>query len=119
MAAAGQVSCPPAGSHLAVSGQFLVAAVTRWSAAGQVRDHALCLARLATAYATTGEQEQACTVTGELITIANGLGSARVAGQVADLRRSLSLWRYDSSVADLLHKLETFQAPMYAGSTGG
>jgi transcriptional regulator with XRE-family HTH domain len=91
----------------------------RWSAAGQVRDHALCLARLATAYATTGEQEQACTVTGELITIANGLGSARVAGQVADLRRSLSLWRYDSSVADLLHKLETFQAPMYAGSTGG
>jgi hypothetical protein len=91
----------------------------RWSATGQVRDHALCLARLATAYATTGEQEQACTVAGELITIANGLGSARVTGQVADLRRSLSLWRHDSSVADLLHRLEAFQAPTYAGSTGG
>jgi len=28
MAAAGQIPCPPAGSYLAVSGQFLVAAVT-------------------------------------------------------------------------------------------
>ncbi len=84
----------------------------RWSAVEQVRDHALCLARLATAYATAGEPEQACAVTGELITTANGLGSARVAGQVADLRKSLSLWRNDSSVADLLHRLETFQYPL-------
>ena len=91
----------------------------RWSATEQVRDHALCLARLATAYAATGEPDQACAVAGELITIANGLGSARVAGQVADLRRSLSLWRSDSSVADLLHRLDTFQVPTYAGSSGG
>ena len=28
MAATGQIRCPPAGSYLAVSGQFLVAAVT-------------------------------------------------------------------------------------------
>ena len=38
----------------------------RWSAAEQVRDHALCLARLATAYAATGEPGQACAVAGEL-----------------------------------------------------
>jgi hypothetical protein len=84
----------------------------RWSAVDQVRDHALCLARLATAYATTGEPEQACTVAQELITTAIGLCSARVAAQVGDLRRSLALWRNDSSVADLLHRLQTFQDPL-------
>jgi transcriptional regulator with XRE-family HTH domain len=82
----------------------------RWTAVEQVRDHALGLARLATAYATTGEPEQACTIAESLITTANGLGSARVATQVANLRTSLSLWRNDVAVADLLRRLETFRS---------
>ena len=84
----------------------------RWSAPEQTRDHALCLARLATAYAATGEPQQACAVAEDLITTANGLSSARVAAQVADLRESLSPWRRDPAVTHLLRKLETFKAPV-------
>jgi tetratricopeptide (TPR) repeat protein len=84
----------------------------RWSAAEQTRDQALCLARLATAYAAAGELEQACAVAEDLITIANGLGSARVATQITDLRASLSPWLRDPAVADLLHRLETFKDPL-------
>ena len=84
----------------------------RWTATEQVRDHALCLARLATAYARTGEPEPACTIAGELISTANGLGSARVATQVTDLRTSLAPWRKNSDVTDLLHRLESFKAPL-------
>lgn len=84
----------------------------RWTAMEQVRDQALCLARLATAYAVVGELEQACAIAEELLMFANGLGSARVATQVSDLRTVLSLRRRDSSVTDLLHRLETFQDPL-------
>jgi hypothetical protein len=84
----------------------------RWSTVEQVRDQALCLARLATAYAASGEQEQACAVAEDLITTANGLGSAQVATQIGNLRASLSLWRNDPSVTDLLRRLETFQDPL-------
>ena len=85
---------------------------TRWTATEQVRDQALCLARLATAYARTGEPEHACTIAYELISTANGLGSARVATQITDLRTSLGPWRTNSDVTDLLHRLESFKAPL-------
>ena len=65
----------------------------RWTAAEQVRDHALCLARLATAYAMTGQPGPACTVADELIAIASGLGSIRLAIQSSrprDLPRPLA-----------------------------
>ena len=84
----------------------------RWTATGQVRDQALCLARLATAYARTGEPEPACTIAGELISTASGLGSARVATQVTDLRSSLAPWQKNSDVTDLLHRLGSFKAPL-------
>jgi hypothetical protein len=84
---------------------------TQWSAAEQTRDRALCLARLATAYAATGEAQQACCVAEDLITIAGGLCSARVATQVADLRSALSPWLNDPAVTDLLHRLEAFKGP--------
>ena len=84
----------------------------RWTATEQVRDHALCLARLATAYARTGEPAPARTIAEELISTANGLGSARVATQITDLRTSLAPWRKNSDMTDLLHRLESFKAPL-------
>ena len=83
----------------------------QWNCAGQVRDRALCLARLATAYATAGEPGQACAVIAELIAIADGLGSARVAAQITELRAALAPWRSTPTVTDLLHRLETFKDP--------
>jgi hypothetical protein len=85
---------------------------SRWDASNQVRDRALCLARLATAYAATGEPEQACAVADELVAVAGGLSSARVASQVTSLRSSLYLWRKDLVVTDLLRRLEAFKAPL-------
>jgi hypothetical protein len=84
---------------------------TRWTAAAQTRDRALCLARLATAYAATGEPQQACAIAEDLITVAGGLCSARVATQVADLRSSLSPWLKDPAVTDLIRRLEAFKGP--------
>ena len=83
----------------------------QWDTAEQIRDQALCLARLATAYATAGEPEQACTVIADLIAIADGLGSARVATQIGELRTSLTPWRKAPVVTDLLRRLETFRDP--------
>jgi tetratricopeptide (TPR) repeat protein len=84
----------------------------RWTAPEQVRDHALCLARLATAYAMTGQPGLACTTAKELIAIASGLGSVRLVIQVADLKSALAPWRRTSDVTDLLHELESFKAPL-------
>jgi hypothetical protein len=88
---------------------------SQWQVDEQTRDRALCLARLATAYADTGEPEPACVIAEDLISIADGLASARVAGQVAELRESLAAWRCDPVVADLLHRLETFRVPLSQG----
>jgi transcriptional regulator with XRE-family HTH domain len=85
---------------------------TSWNAVEQVRDRALCLARLATAYAATGEVEQACGVAEELIAVAGGLSSARVSTQVADLRRSLVSGQQNLAVRDLLRRLEAFKDPL-------
>lgn len=84
---------------------------TKWGSAEQVRDQALCLARLATAYAKVGEPGQACTVIADLIAIADGLGSARVAAEISELRASLAPWRKTPIVADWLHRLKTFKDP--------
>jgi transcriptional regulator with XRE-family HTH domain len=84
----------------------------RWTATEQVRDHALCLARLATAYAMAGQSGAAFAVAEELVSLASGLGSIRLISQVADLRTSLAPWRKTSDVTDLLHRLESFKAPL-------
>jgi transcriptional regulator with XRE-family HTH domain len=83
----------------------------KWVSVEQVRDHALCLARLATAYARAGEPGQAGVVIGDLIAVADGLGSARVATQISELRASLAPWRRTLTVADCLRRLETFRDP--------
>lgn len=83
----------------------------QWSMPEQKRDQALCLARLATAYAASGSLDQASQITEKLLTTANGLHSARVSNQVHDLNTAFSPWRKNTSVTDLAHRLQAFQSP--------
>jgi hypothetical protein len=69
------------------------------------------IAGIVAAYATAGEPEQAYAVIADLIAIADGLGSARVAAQIAELRTALTPWRRSPAVTDLLRRLETFKDP--------
>jgi len=61
-----------------------------WSDTAQSRDFALCLSRLATAYAALGEPEQACAAAGDALDAAAGLCSARVTGQLTVLTKMLA-----------------------------
>jgi transcriptional regulator with XRE-family HTH domain len=81
---------------------------SRWSATEQARDQALCLARLATAYAEAGAADLACATAGELVSVAGGLRSARVSTQVGGLRASLQPWSKRGDVADLVDRLQAF-----------
>ena len=85
----------------------LRAARSEWSDPGQVRDYAICLSRLAIAYAADNEPEQACAIAEEAITLASGLGSHRVTVQLAKLHGRLNKWAQDPIVADLRMRLET------------
>ena len=77
-----------------------------WLDRSQVRDYALCVARLAAAYADAGQLEQACAAAREALTLAQGLGSRRVAGQVAVVHRRLGRWQQDPAVASLRGSLK-------------
>ena len=77
-----------------------------WADHSQARDYALCVARLATAYAAAGEAEQALITAREAMTLVQGLGSRRVAGQLELAHRSLSRWQQDPAVASLRGSLE-------------
>lgn len=79
---------------------------SEWLDHTQVRDYALCVSRLATAYTDAGELEQACAATGEVIALAQGLGSRRVVGQIDLLYRRLARWRQDPAVAGLRGRLK-------------
>ncbi len=70
-----------------------------WLDHTQVRDYALCVSRLAMAYAAAGDLEQACAAAGEVVVLAQGLGSRRVVGQIDLLYRRLARWRQDPAVA--------------------
>jgi tetratricopeptide (TPR) repeat protein/transcriptional regulator with XRE-family HTH domain len=72
---------------------------SEWLDNTQVRDYALCVSRLAIAYAAAGEMEQACAAAEEVIGLAQGLGSRRVVGQMDLLYRRLARWRQDAAVA--------------------
>lgn len=72
-----------------------------WLDHSQVRNHALCVSRLAGAYAAAGERDQALAAAGEAPALAQGLGSRRVAGQADLLYRRLGTWRQDPAVASL------------------
>src|ERR1017187_550063 len=66
---------------------------SEWVNHTQVRDYALCVSRLAIAYADAGELERACAATEEVMALAQGLGSRRVVGQIDLLHRRLARWR--------------------------
>jgi tetratricopeptide (TPR) repeat protein len=79
---------------------------TEWLGQTQVRDYALCVSRLAIAYAAAGELEQACSAAEEVIGLARGLGSRRVVGQIDLLYRRLARWRQDPAVARVRGRLK-------------
>ena len=77
-----------------------------WLDHTQVRDYALCVGRLAVAYAAAGEPEQACATAGEVVAVAEGLGSRRVVGQLGFLYRRLDRWRQEPAVASMRGRLK-------------
>jgi hypothetical protein len=78
---------------------------SEWPDHTQVRDYALCVSRLAIAYAAAGEPERACAAAEEAAALAQGLGSRRVVGQLDQLYRRLAKWRQDPVVAGLRERL--------------
>ena len=79
---------------------------SEWLDHTEVRDYALCVSRLAIAYAAAGELEQACAAADEVVALAQGLGSRRVVGQLDLLYRRLARWRQDPAVAGLRGRLK-------------
>jgi len=79
---------------------------SEWLDNSQMRDYALCVSRLAAAYAAAGELEQACAAAEEAMALAQGLGSRRVAGQIDLVHRRLGRWRQDPAVASLRGSLK-------------
>lgn len=79
---------------------------SEWLDHSQVRDYALCASRLATAYADAGELEQACAAASEAMSLAQGLGSRRVASQIGLVHRRLGKWQQDPAVASLRGSLK-------------
>ena len=77
-----------------------------WPDHTQVRDYALCVSRLAAAYAGVGELEQACAAADEVAALAQGLGSRRVVGQIDLLYRRLDRWRQAPAVAGVRGRLK-------------
>jgi tetratricopeptide (TPR) repeat protein len=82
-----------------------------WSDPAQARDLALCLSRLATAYAAAGEREQALAAAADAIATAREVSSRRVTGQLVRLRRILSEWGSDPATAEILRKLGAAAGP--------
>ena len=79
---------------------------SEWLDNSQMRDYALCVSRLAAAYAAAGELERACAAVEEAVTLAQGLGSRPVAGQIDLVHRRLGRWRQDPAVASLRRSLK-------------
>jgi tetratricopeptide (TPR) repeat protein len=79
---------------------------SEWLDPSQVRDYALCVSRLAMAYAAAGEPERACAAADEVAALAEGLGSRRVVSQVGLLYRRLDRWRQDPAVAGVRRRLK-------------
>jgi hypothetical protein len=84
--------------HPEIALSVLVRSRAEWSDPNQIRDYALCVSRLATAYAAAGDPRKACGIAEEAINLACGIGSHRVVGQLNSLSRALSGWRNDSLI---------------------
>jgi len=79
---------------------------SQWADHTEVRDYALCVSRLALAYAAAGDVERACAAADEVAVLAQGLGSRRVAVQLGLLYRGLERWRRDPAVAGVRGRLK-------------
>ena len=79
---------------------------SEWADHTEVRDYALCVSRLALAYAAAGDVERACAAADEVVTLAQGLGSRRVVSQLCLLYRGLERWRQDPAVARVRGRLK-------------
>jgi tetratricopeptide (TPR) repeat protein len=77
-----------------------------WADQTEVRDYALCVSRLATAYADANELEQAREAAEQAVALAQGLGSRRVVGQIDLLYRRLGRWPQDPAVAGVRGRLK-------------
>ena len=79
---------------------------SEWADHTEVRDYALCVSRLALAYAAGGDVERACAAADEVVALAQGLGSRRVVSQLSLLYRGLERWRRDPAVAGVRGRLK-------------
>jgi len=79
---------------------------SEWADHTEVRDYALCVSRLALAYAAASDVERACAAADEVATLAQGLGSRRVVSQLCLLYRGLERWRQDPAVARVRGRLK-------------
>ena len=79
---------------------------SEWADHTEVRDYALCVSRLALAYAAAGDVERACAAADEVVALAQGLGSRRVVSQLGLLYRGLERWRRDPAVARVRGRLK-------------
>jgi hypothetical protein len=77
-----------------------------WADHTEVRDYALCVSRLATAYADADELEQAREAAEQAVALAQGLGSRRVVGQIDLLYRRLGRWPQDPAVIGVRGRLK-------------
>lgn len=65
-----------------------------------------CVSRLAAAYADAGELERACAYAGEVLALAQGLGSRRVISRIDLLYRRLGRWQQDPAVTEMRGRLK-------------
>jgi transcriptional regulator with XRE-family HTH domain len=79
---------------------------SEWADHTEVRDYAMCVSRLALAYAAAGDVERACAAADEVVALAQGLGSRRVVSQLGLLYRGLERWRQDPAVARVRGRLK-------------
>ena len=111
-----------AGQSIVVAGrpetalQVLAKSRSEWSDHSQVRDYALCVSRLATAYAAAGEPERACATAEEAISLAGGLGSRRVIDQLDSLSGLLGKWRGHPDITGMQDKLNVLVNSFQPGS---
>ena len=92
--------------HLKTALPILEKSRSEWADNTQVRDYAMCVSRLAVAYAAAGQLDQACATADEAVALAQGLGSRRVVGQLALLYRRLDRWRQDPAAANMRGRLK-------------
>lgn len=77
-----------------------------WPETRQARDRGLCLARLATASAASGDKEGACDAAEQALAVAKTTGSARIRSQLTTAYHRLTPLGIDEPVAELGHQLQ-------------